>query len=299
MPIRGITLFVFGGVAEMEDEPPSAKSEFFMALAGPAASLLLSGALFAFCQLPLVSRGPEALKSVLWYLGYLNGILGLFNLIPAFPLDGGRVLRAALWFWKNDLVSATRLASSAGDLFGIVLIALGVFDIFTGNFIGGLWRILIGMFLRSAAYASYTQVIARTTLESLPVSRVMTPEPITVLPEISIADFIDDFVYRFHHRSFPVTSQGRLIGSVGTEQASEIDRGAWPTTPIKNIMLPCGSDDMVRPNADTLHALGRMQRTGKSRLWVTEDGELVGVLSLRDVMEHLSIKRELEQTRGQ
>jgi Zn-dependent protease/predicted transcriptional regulator len=294
MPIRSITLFIFGGVAEMEQEPPSPKSEFLMALAGPTASIFLSAALFALFALARAWGGHDAVKGALLYLSILNGALALFNLVPAFPLDGGRMLRAALWFWRNDLTSATRIAASAGDVFGIALIALGVFSILTGNFVGGIWRVLIGMFLRSAAEASYMQVIARTALESLPVSRVMTGEPISVPPDVSVNVFIDDFVYRHHHRSFPVTSQGSLIGSVGTEQVSEVDRPARQTTSIEEIMIPYRPDDVVTPETDTLAALAQMRRSGKSRLWVTERGRLVGVLSLRDVLELLSMKLELK-----
>ena len=296
LPIRGITLFIFGGVAEMEQEPPSPKAEFLMAVAGPVASFLLCAALFALLHLASVMSGPEAVKGMLWYLASLNGLLALFNLLPAFPLDGGRMLRAALWHWRGDLTWATRIASGGGDLFGVVLIVLGVVGILSGNLVGGVWRILIGMFLRGAAAASYQEVLTRNALDSLPVSRIMTQQPITASPNISIASFIEDFIYRHHHRTFPVTSQGRLIGTVGTEQIAEIDRTAWPLTPIAQIMVKTQPDDVVTPDADTLSALAQMRRTGRSRLWVVDQGQLVGVLSLHDVLEVLSAILELKQT---
>jgi len=299
MPIRGITLFLFGGVAEMEQEPPSAKSEFLMAAAGPAASFLLSGAFFTLLALAGAWKLPAALRGTLWYLGFINAVLAAFNLVPAFPLDGGRMLRAALWYWRKNLLWATRIATRAGDLFGILLIVLGVISIVTGNFIGGMWRFLIGMFLRSAAAASYREVLARTALEGVPVSRVMTSQPVAVPPDASIATFIEDFVYLHHHRCFPVTSNGILIGSVGTEQVAKIDRAVWTTTRVEQIMVRHRPEDIVAPETDALAALAQMRRSGKSRLWVVEQGRLVGVLSLRDVAELLSTKLELEQSRIQ
>ncbi len=297
MPIRGITLFIFGGVAEMESEPPSPKSELFMAAAGPLASLLLSAAFFSLVALAGAANGPDAIHGTLWYLGYINGILALFNLVPAFPLDGGRVLRAALWMWRGDLAWATRIAAGAGNLFGIVLIVLGVVDVMTGDFIGGMWRFLIGMFLRSAAQAGYQEAVARTALEGVPIFQVMNREPIAVGPDVSVAAFIEDFVYRHHHRLFPVSRQGLLAGYVGTEQAAKIDRSAWPVTPVEQIMVPCKAEDIVAPEADALAALAQMRRSGRGRLWVVEQGRLVGILSLHDMLELLSARLELEADR--
>jgi len=294
LAIRGITLFVFGGVAEMEQEPSNPKSEFLMAAAGPAASFLLSAIFFGLSAGAGAWGLPAAIQGMLWYLGFINGMLAVFNLVPAFPLDGGRVLRAALWHWRGDLTWATRIAAGAGNLFGIALIALGVFDIVSGDFIGGMWQFLIGMFLRGAAAASYQEVITRRVLQAVPVFRVMNREPISVASELSIAAFIEDFVYRRHHRSFPVTRQGMLVGCVGTEQAAKVDRSAWPITSVERIMVSCGTDDVVTPDADALAALGQMRRTGRSRLWVVQDGSLVGVLSLRDMLELLSARLELE-----
>jgi len=298
LPIRGITLFIFGGVADLEREPPSPKSELLMAAAGPLASLLLSAAFFILLALAGAWNAPDAIRGTLWYLGYINFMLALFNLVPAFPLDGGRVLRAALWFWRGDLAWATRIAANAGNLFGIGLIVYGVVNVMMGNFIGGMWFFLIGMFLRGAAAASYQEVIARTALEGVPVLQVMNREPIAVAPDLPVAALIEDFVYRFHHRTFPVTRRGVLAGSVGTEQAAKIDRSAWPTTPVERIMAPCEADDVVGPEADALAALAQMRRSGRSRLWVVREGRLVGVLSLRDMLELLAAKLELERDRG-
>lgn len=298
--IRGITLFIFGGVAEMDGEPENARSEFLMALAGPVASLALALALFL-----ILGQGQETMSAavggVFRYLAIINGALAVFNLLPAFPLDGGRMLRAALWAWRGDIVQATRVAAGAGNFFGIVLIALGLLSVVSGDFIGGMWRFLIGMFLRGAAEASYRQTVTQRTLSGIAVSRVMTSMPIAVTPELSVADFVDDYVYRWHHRVFPVERQGLLVGQVGTQEAAALDRALWPSTSVERIMQPCSPDQIVAPEADVIAALTRMQRSGLTRLFVVEEGRLRGVVTLRDLLELLSTKIELDggrQSRG-
>jgi Zn-dependent protease len=294
MPVRGITLFIFGGVAEMEQEPPSPKSELLMAIAGPLASFVLAGVFFLLLLVAGAFDAPPAVQGTLWYMWFINAVLAIFNLVPAFPLDGGRVLRAALWLWRGDLVAATRIAAEAGNFFGILLMVFGVFGVVTGDFVGGMWRFLIGLFLKGAADASYREVIARTALEGVLVAQVMTRDPISVTPDISVESFIEDFVYRYHHRVFPVTQNGVFLGCVGTEQAATIEREAWPRTLIAWIMQSCQPEDMITPGKDAMAALAQMRRTGRSRLWVVEGGRLVGVLSLRDMLELLATKLELE-----
>ncbi len=293
LPIRGITLFIFGGVAEMTSEPARPRDELLMAAAGPAASFVLSGLFLGAFALVGSANGPPAVGGVLWYLGLLNGVLAIFNLIPAFPLDGGRVLRAALWGWRGDYLWATRIAAGAGNFFGIVLIALGLLEIVQGDFVGGIWRFLIGMFLRGAAAASSGEANARSRLRRIPVGRVMNPNPQTVPPELSIEEFINEYVYRHHHRWFPVTRDGEVLGTVETRRAAVIDRAQWPTVPIVRIMQPLSRDDTVSPETDAFAALEQMRRTGHSRLVVMQQQCLRGVLSSRDLLDILSFDQEL------
>ncbi|HXZ01847.1 MAG TPA: site-2 protease family protein [Stellaceae bacterium] len=296
IPIRGITLFIFGGVAEMDGEPETARSEFLMALAGPAASLALALALLFLAGWGRETM-PPAESGILRYLGIINGALALFNLIPAFPLDGGRMLRAVLWQRRGDIVEATRIAAGAGNFFGIALIALGVLGVVSGDFVGGMWRFLIGMFLRGAAEASYQQTVTQRTPSGITVSQVMTPMPIAVAPELSVAEFIDDYVYRWHHRIFPVERQGLLVGQMGTQEAAALDRALWPTTPVNHVMQPCPPDQIIDPGADANVALTRMRRTGATRLFVVEEGRLRGVVTLRDMLEMMSTRMELDGAR--
>lgn len=178
-----------------------------------------------------------------------------------------------------------------------MLIAFGLLSVMTGDFIGGMWRFLVGMFLRDAAAMSYRDTLARAALQGVPISRLMTRQPISVPPDTSVASFIEEFFYRYHHRSFPVTRDDTLVGCVGTEQAARIDRSDWPNVWVERIMLKCRAEEVVDAEADARAALMRMRRYGQSRLWVVREGRLVGVLSLSDILELLSTKLELEAGR--
>jgi Zn-dependent protease len=294
LPISGITLFIFGGVAEMESEPTSPRAEFLMALAGPVASVVLGLLLFLLFNLVASADGPPAVAGILWYLGYQNWVLAIFNLVPAFPLDGGRMLRAALWGWRGDPTWATRTAARAGNAFGILLIVLGLINAIRGDFVVGLWSFLIGMFLRGAADAAYRQTVARQILGGQPVSRFMNQQPIAVMPHASIRELVEDFVYRYHHKMFPVVRNGQLVGCVSTAQLGLIDRSQWDQRTIADVMERCSADNIIRPDTDALEAMSKMQRTGRSRLLVVRDGQLVGILSLRDLLDFLALKLELQ-----
>ncbi len=294
MPIRGITLFIFGGVAEMESEATSPRGEFLMALAGPVASAVLGFLLFLLFNLASSANGPAAVAGVLWYLGYLNWVLAIFNLVPAFPLDGGRMLRAALWGWRGDPIWATRVAAGAGNAFGILLIVLGLFDVLRGDFVGGVWSFLIGMFLRGAADAAYQQTLAQQVLGGQPVSRFMNPQPITVPPDVSLRDLVENYVYRYHHKTFPVVRDGRLLGCISTAQLRNMDRAEWDRRTVADIMEACSADNVVTPDTDALEALTKMQRTGRSRLLIARGGQLIGILSLRDLLHFLTLRLELD-----
>ena len=294
LPIRGITLFIFGGVAEMSDEPPSAKAEFWMALAGPAASILLALLAWALSGLGAAAGVPEPVTAVVAYLALINAVLAIFNLVPAYPLDGGRVLRAALWWRKGDIVAATRSAARAGGAFALLLMGLGVLQVVTGNFVGGIWFFLIGMFLRSAARGSYMDILTRGMLAGAPVRRFMTRDPVTVPPGITLQALVDDYVYAHHHEQFPVVDGERLIGSIGVRQLKATPRESWPHRTVAEIAEPASDVNTVDAETDAAKALSLMTRSGRSRLLVTERGRLVGILALKDLLAILSLKIELE-----
>ncbi len=291
--MSGITLFIFGGVAEMTDEPPSPKAEFLMAGAGPLSSLVLGGVAFGVHQLLAGSAGTAVL-AVFDYLALINVLLALFNLIPAFPLDGGRMLRAVLWGRKGNIKWATRVTSSIGSGFGMVLIILGVLAFIRGNFIFGIWWFMIGMFLRGAAGQSYRQLVLRRALEGEPVRRFMSGDPVTVDPDTYVRDLVEHYIYRTHHKLYPVVDDGRLQGCVTLDRVKEIPREKWDWTRVGELASGCSEENTVGPEVDAMEALTRMRRHGVSRLMVVDNGKLVGILSLKDLVGFLSMKVELD-----
>jgi Zn-dependent protease len=295
LPIRRITLFIFGGVAEMEAEPERPAVEFWVAIAGPIASFLVGFVCWLLLQAAAVGAGVPVV-GVLAYLASINIILAVFNLVPAFPLDGGRILRSALWAWKGSLRWATRISSAIGGGFGIALILLGVYRVVIGDFIGGMWWFLIGLFVRFAAQASYQQVLVRESLRGVPVRRLMSADPIAVPPTISIAQMIDDYIYRHHHTMFPVVEDGRLLGCVSMHDIKRLPRERWSSTTVSAIMQPCSAATAIDPDMDAMEVLSLMSRTKNTRLLVTEGERLVGVVTLRDLLGFLSVKLDLEES---
>jgi Zn-dependent protease/CBS domain-containing protein len=295
MQMRGITLFIFGGVAEMTDEPPSAKAEFFMAIAGPAVSVAIGGVMLAATAAGALYEWPTALVGVTGWLGWINLLLVGFNIVPAFPLDGGRVLRAALWHWTGDLRWATRVTSSVGGFFGIVLIVIGVLSMFAGNLVGGIWWVVLGLFLRGAASTSYKQLLVRRALEGEPVARFMNDDPVVVPADLPLQRLVDEYFYRHYHKMYPVNDGGRLVGCVTAGQLRETPRESWPSRTVRDVMEPCSEGNTIRSDADAMHALMKLNRSGASRIMVVDDGNLVGVLALKDLMRFLALRVELER----
>ncbi|HUJ88781.1 MAG TPA: site-2 protease family protein [Syntrophorhabdales bacterium] len=293
LPIKGITLFIFGGVAEMEDEPQNPKTEFLMAAAGPASSVLLA---LIFHALSTVTKGtwPIVVNGVISYLGWINGTLAIFNLLPAFPLDGGRVLRSALWSYKGDLNWATRVASRIGSGFGFGMIFLGILSLLRGNFIGGVWWFVIGMFLRNASQMSYQQLVLRKSLEGVRVARFMKRDPITVSLSTSIEELVKNYIYHYHFKMYPVVEGTHLKGVVTIRRVKQIPPEEWPARTVGEIAEECTTDNTIGPEADATKALEQMNRMGVSRLLVVDHGKLVGIITLKDMLTFLSLRVDLQ-----
>jgi Zn-dependent protease/CBS domain-containing protein len=294
MSIGGITLFLFGGVAQLESEPDSAGSEFLMAIAGPAVSVVLALVFALLAWAGYESGWSPAIVTILGYLAFINTLVLAFNLIPAFPLDGGRVLRSILWGATGNLRRATYWASRAGQAFAWFLIAWGVMQFFAGNWLGGVWSGLIGLFLNNAAQGSYQQVLIRKALLGEPVRRFMNTQAIVVPPSINLRHWVEDYVYRFHYKTFPVVSNGHLEGFIGTRALAQIPRSDWDRHTVGEVMERDLKAITIPPNVDALEALAKMQRSGLRRLLVTEQDHLVGILSLSDLLSFLNLKIELE-----
>jgi Zn-dependent protease len=294
LPMKGITLFIFGGVAEMDKEPENAKSEFFMAIVGPISSVVLAGVFFLFYMAGKAANWPGPVNGVLMYLSWLNIILAGFNMVPAFPLDGGRILRSILWYVKGDLRWATRISSRLGAAFGLFLMIMGVISFIGGNFIGGLWYFLIGMFIKNASQMSYRQLLVKNALMGEPISRFMAAEAVTVPPSITVSDLVEDYFYKYHYKMFPVTDDGMLKGCVTTKQIKELPKEQWAATKVSDIAQPCSEGNAISPNIDSINALSLMNRTGNSRLMIVEGSKLLGVISLKDMLKFMAIKLDLE-----
>jgi Zn-dependent protease/CBS domain-containing protein len=288
--IGGITLFLFGGVAELSEEPKSAGSEFWIAVAGPAMSVGLAG-LFALAA--MAAGGVSLVALLLGYLAMINLVLAIFNMLPAFPLDGGRVLRAWLWHRSGDMLDATRRASSAGTVLAFALMGLGLFSALSGGGIGGVWLVLIGFFVLNASQGTYQRMVQQDSLKGRRVAELMTPNPWTASPGMSLAD-IANHVMVPHAVSFvPVVEGGRVVGYVDTQLMGTIAREEWPRQVAGSVMAPLDPDGIVTPRMTAEEALNRLAQGPQRKLVVLEGQKLRGILSLRDLMGHIAVVQAL------
>ena len=294
IPMHGITLFIFGGVASMAEEPPTPRSEFFMAIAGPITSVILAVIFYLLALWGGVMLWSVTVIGVLEYLAWINIILVAFNMIPAFPLDGGRVLRSILWGIKRDFRWATRVASVLGTAFGIVLMLLGVVNFIFGSFISGVWWFVLGLFLRRASQMSYQQIQLRQALQSEHVQHFMTPNPVTVPPGILVKDVVEQYIYPHHFKMLPVVQDGNLLGCVTLDSIKNLPRAVWEQHTAGELAVPSTAENTVAPEDDAIKALSTMNRAQTGRLMVADHGHLVGMIALKDLLKFLSLKIELE-----
>ena len=290
LKMKGIVLFIFGGVSEMPDEPAEPKVEFLMALSGPA----VSGAIAAVSYAASLPAWPVPVKALLSFLWQFNAVLLVFNLVPAFPLDGGRVLRAVLWRQKNDMLWATNITSQIGSAFGFFMVCMGVLSLIAGNVIGAVWWFLLGMFLSNAAKMSYQQLLWRQMLSKTKVEHLMNPEPKTVPPEISTEEFVENYVYRYHFNMFPAMRNGEIVGCVSTEEVKKVPREQWATHPVEELLRPCSLENTIGPDESAQEALKKMTGSGVTRLLVMQENRLVGIITLKDMRGYIAQRMELE-----
>jgi len=284
LKIESITLFIFGGVAQLKGEPPHPRAEFWIAVAGPLSSFFLS-ALFFFLMMN-TEGGPKALFS---YLTRLNLILGIFNLIPGFPMDGGRVLRSIIWGKKKDYFYATQKASSVGRGIALFLIFFGLFSIFTGGS-GGIWLMFIGWFLYSAAQASYQQATLQEILSGIKVKDIMVREMQTLDPSISLDEAVDRYFLRFGYGGFPVMDQGRFLGILTLKEVKNVPRQDWGRVKVSDVYVPHERRWEVSPEADVMKALELMIKEDKGRIAVTEKDKIIGLITRNGIARYVQIK---------
>jgi len=290
IPVRGITLFIFGGVAQIEREARTPVSEFRIAIAGPVTSLLLAGIFYVLYNLdkkiPYLAAPSE-------YLMRINFMLALFNLVPGFPLDGGRVLRAGVWAWKKDLRKATRIAALIGQVIGYIFIGIGIFSFFQGQFSNGLWLIFIGWFLQSTASSAYQQVNIETSLRGTTVSQVMNRE-IVKLPGLTPLDWvIEEHVLANKDPAIYVVEYGEISGLLTIREITKVPKLHWRFTTINQAMIPMSRLSTLSPDTDLYSALERMEEAKVSQIPVLEGEVVIGTLSRENVARFLHLRTPL------
>ena len=294
LKVDSITLFIFGGVSNLTQEPLTPGDEFAISIVGPLSSLILAGIFFVIAQL---FPAQSLLGLVFGYLAFVNATLGVFNLVPGFPLDGGRVFRSIVWGATGSLRRGTLVASYAGQAFGWLLIAYGVVTIFaTGGLINGVWTAFIGWFLNNAAESTRREQTLRETLTGVIASTLMDTPPVVVPPDLSVQDFVLEYVMRQRVRAAPVVdASGRVLGIVSVTDARHISQQAWPTTRVDQVMTQAPITT-VGPSDEVGGAIGTMAEKGLHQLPVVQDGRVLGMLNREHVLRWIQLKHDLAPT---
>ncbi|MFC1496311.1 CBS domain-containing protein [Candidatus Margulisiibacteriota bacterium] len=300
LPIAGITLFVFGGVAHMKKEPANPATEFKMAAAGPIMSVFLA-IIFLLVKTFAVNLNLSIIIiAISNYLFIINLAVAVFNMVPGFPLDGGRLLRATLWYYLKDLKKATQVAAGIGKTFALGLMALGVFTFMSGNYIGGIWFIFIGIFLQEAAEMSYRQMLMKKVFSKFHVEDLMSENVVYIPSDESIDNVINNYYFRYRHHVFPIIENGNIVGLLNFHDIKETPKTEWKKKRAKEVMAPFTNNHYIHPNASLDDALALMASNGIGRLLVMEKsnhqnlpGQVVGILSQKDILGLFKMKNDL------
>lgn len=297
MQIKEITLFVLGGVSQITTEPKKPKDEFWMAIAGPGSSLAL-GILFLSISYTLdtSNSGPgQFVSGVTFWLGYINIALGVFNMIPGFPLDGGRVLRSVLWWLQGNEHSATRIASTVGRVIGFLFIFAGIWIIFINSdyWFNGIWIIIIGWFLESAASGSYRDLILRDMLKGHVAREVMSSDCQVITPETSIESLVNEHIFTSGRRCFTVVSQGRVQGLVTLHDIKAVPRDSWGTKQVREVMTPIHSLKSVSPDEDLSTVMQILSRDDINQVPVIQDDNVIGIVARDNIISFINVRGEL------
>ncbi|MFB3895819.1 MAG: site-2 protease family protein [bacterium] len=297
--MRGITLFIFGGVAETSEEPRTAAEEFQIAAAGPEMSLLIAIICWSLVVLsPLLHLG----ESTVWIINQVklvNLALVIFNLVPGFPLDGGRLFRAVLWKATKDIRLATRIASGTGRLFGYALMLLGGLLVWRGLMYGsgtifnGFWLFIIGLFLEQTARSSYQQLLLRQTLSGIKVSAVMTKTIVSIPSTMSLQEAVTEYFYKYRYSSFPVVDSGMVKGFIRLPDIKKIDHTRWNIATVADAMIPMQEQYLIDAEVDAIEALNQIMRSDTRKFMVTQSGTIIGMVTLPDLMALFKIKTGL------
>ncbi len=290
IPVHSITLFILGGVSNMEEEPKKPAAEFMMAIVGPVSSLVLAAIFWGLSYLPADQTTPVA--AVLYYMAIINMYLGIFNLLPGFPMDGGRVLRSIIWGATNNLTRATDIAGIVGQVFGWAFIGLGVFLMISVSLFNGLWFAFIGWFLNSSADASRKEVALRERLSHIKVRALVNPNTVTIVPETTVDEMVRNIFQKQHGRAVPVCRDGKLVGIATITDVKKVPQDRWVTTPVKQIMT---SETLytVSPEDNLNTAMTLIAKNDINQVLISDQGKCGGLLSRADIIHLIQVHSEL------
>lgn len=291
IPVVSITLFIFGGVAAISQDAESPGDEFKIAIAGPIVSISI-GMLFSALWIAL-GDASEQLSAMVGYIALINIVLAVFNMIPGFPLDGGRVLRAIIWKMTGSVRKSTRIVSTIGTLFGSFLFILGILTIFQGNAFNGVYLVAIGWFLQNAAQQGRQQVEQEAALREVFVRDLMHHDPITGGSDLSILALVNDFVLARNVRGIPVCDDGRLVGIITLTDIKQVDQEMWPQTRVADVMTRLEELQTVTEDTQMSDVLRIMGTEDFHQLPVLRDGQLVGLITRSEIVRYLQFRQEL------
>ena len=283
--IDGVTLWLFGGVARFKGLYRSAGAEFRIAVAGPLVTLAIAAILI---PLAILTPLPDSVDAVVMWLGFINATVLVFNLLPALPLDGGRILRSALWASRGDLVWATRVGTGVARVFAFAMIGAGLLLFFGGGDVQGLWLVFLGWFLFAAGTAEAQQVLVQERLAGLRVADLMARAPVAVPPDLTLGEFMDGVVWTTRHTTYPVVDNGRPVGLLPFRRVAEVPRGEWDARHVRDCMITADEVPVLRPNAPAATALQEVGGSDLKRALVVDGGVLVGLLSITDLARALA-----------
>lgn len=294
LPIEAINLWIFGGVSQLAEEPRTPGIEFWMSIAGPLSSFFLAGVFALITYLGALARA-QAVVGVAFYLAFINAFLGAFNLLPGFPLDGGRVLRSAVWYYTGDYRRATKVATTGGRVVAYLMILVGFVAVFSGAFTG-LWLVFLGWFLLQAASSSYEQMIIKQALEKVTVGEAMESNPAAVSERLSVSELVNDYFMRYSLSALPVVDEAsKPIGLVTVRKVKKIPRNRWEELSVRQAMIPISEDISARPSDTIYQILPKLENRSGGRLLVLENGRLAGVITRDDVKKALRARLEIER----
>ncbi len=288
IPIAQITLFIFGGMAQIKREAPTPKAEFLIAIAGPLVSVALG---FGFWGLAVLPEAPPALVALSEHLRNINLMLAIFNLVPGYPLDGGRVLRAGLWAWSKNFHQATRYSARVGQGFAVLLMLFGVYDVVAGLQIGGVWFLLIGAFLYTAAHSTYRQISFQESLIGLRVGDVMTADVVALEAALTLDEAVNNYFLRLGYGGFPVVDGGRLVGMLSLKELKAIPREQWGVITVGQVMVPHGYHAEIHPDEPITAAMERIFHDDRSRLVVMDGDKVLGLVTRSGIARFLDLRQ--------